>query len=53
MFYRKFRGRLLAPEDQLRALLLGARRYVVKPPDFDGLVRDVKWICASFLPLPA
>jgi two-component system, chemotaxis family, response regulator Rcp1 len=41
------------PEDQERALLLGARRYVVKPPDFDGLVRDVKWICASFLPLPA
>ena len=40
------------PEDQVRALSLGARRYVVKPPDFDGLVQDVGSICASFLSLP-
>ena len=38
-------------EDQTRALLLGARRYVVKPPDFYGLVREVESICADFLPL--
>ena len=35
------------PKDEERALSLGARRYVVKPLDFDGLVRDVELICAS------
>jgi two-component system response regulator len=38
------------PKDQLRALSLGARRYVVKAPGFAGLVQDVESICASFLP---
>jgi two-component system response regulator len=41
------------PEDQVRPLSLGARRYVVKAPDFDSLVQDAGSICASFLPLPA
>jgi len=37
-------------EDETRALSLGARRYVVKPPDFYGLVREVESICADFVP---
>ena len=38
------------PEDQARALLWGARRYVVKPNGFFDLVRAVESICAEFLP---
>jgi CheY-like chemotaxis protein len=41
------------PEDQTRALSLGARRYVIKPDDFYGLVQEVESICADLLPLPA
>jgi CheY-like chemotaxis protein len=41
------------PEDQTRALSLGARRYVIKPDDFYGLVQEVESICADFLPLLA
>ena len=37
-------------EDETRAFSLGARRYVVKPPDFYGLVREVESICADFVP---
>jgi CheY-like chemotaxis protein len=40
-------------EDQTRALSLGARRYIVKPLNFDDWVREVESICADFLPLPA
>jgi CheY-like chemotaxis protein len=39
-------------EDQTQALSLGARRYVIKPGDFYGLVQEVESICADFLPLP-
>ena len=39
-------------EDQIRSLALGARRYVVKPRDFDRLVRDVESICSDLLALP-
>jgi len=38
------------PEDQARALVLGARRYLVKPIGFFDLVRVVESICADFLP---
>lgn len=41
------------PEDQTRALSLGARRYVIKPEDFYGLVQEVESICADLLPLLA
>lgn len=37
-------------EDQTRAFSLGARSYIVKPPDFFGLVREVESICADFVP---
>ncbi len=37
------------PEDQARALVCGARRYLVKPPGFFDLVRAVESICADFL----
>lgn len=37
------------PEDEIRALALGARRYVVKPDDFYGLVQEVESICSDFL----
>ena len=37
-------------EDETRALSLGARRYVVKPPDFYGLVREVESVLAEFVP---
>jgi CheY-like chemotaxis protein len=40
------------PEDQTRALALGARRYFVKPSDFMDLVRAIESICADFLPQP-
>jgi CheY-like chemotaxis protein len=36
-------------EDQTRAFSLGANRYVVKPADFYGLVREVESICADFI----
>jgi two-component system response regulator len=38
------------PEDHARALVLGARRYVVKPHDFESLVEAAASICAEFLP---
>jgi two-component system response regulator len=38
------------PEDQAKALVWGARRYVVKPIGFFDLVRAVESICAVFLP---
>jgi CheY-like chemotaxis protein len=38
------------PEDQARAMLWGARRYLVKPTGFFDLVRTVESICAEFLP---
>lgn len=40
-------------DDQLRALSLGARRYVVKALDFDKFVKAVESICGDFLPVPA
>ena len=40
------------PEDQVRALLLGASRYIIKPHDFDSLVEVATFICAEFLPQP-
>ena len=40
-------------DDQARALSLGARRYVVKPFDFEELVLIAKSICADFLPVAA
>jgi CheY-like chemotaxis protein len=40
-----------APEaSKQRALALGAKLYVAKPPSFDALLAEVKTICAKFLP---
>jgi two-component system, chemotaxis family, response regulator Rcp1 len=41
------------PDDQARALSLGAARYIVKPFDFDKLVALVRSICADFLSMAA
>jgi CheY-like chemotaxis protein len=38
-------------EDQRHSLALGARRYIVKPREFDKVVQEVESICSDFLPL--
>jgi len=37
-------------EDRERSLALGARRYIIKPHDFESLVEAAASICAEFLP---
>jgi CheY-like chemotaxis protein len=41
------------PEDKERAYALGAKRYIVKPHNFDELIEIAQSLCGEFLSLSA